>query len=148
MRTAKQYAEISRINFRPEVFSYPICQLRLRRTCTVAQRTIVACTRVLRLTHYGYRCPDEQCAGRSIMYRSAQADALALPSFTDCALMCCCWLARYGWEIADKVRERGGHLLARWVDSVLHRLPPRGARAGAAPPQPFRQALSAGPPSK
>lgn len=82
MRTAKQYAEISRITFRPEVYYCPMCQRRLRRTCTLAQRTIVTWSRVVRLTHYGYRCPDEHCPGRPLMHRSAQADALALPGFT------------------------------------------------------------------
>lgn len=82
MRTAKQYREITRMNVRPEVEVCSHCQLRLRRTCILAQRSIVTCTRVLYVTHSGYRCPDETCPGRAIMHRSAQADALALPGFT------------------------------------------------------------------
>lgn len=34
--------------------------------------------------------------------------------------------ASYVSEIADKVREGGGHLPAKWVDSVLHRLKHEG----------------------
>jgi len=37
---------------------------------------------VLYLVHRGYRCPDETCPGHPIVYRSAAADALALPGFT------------------------------------------------------------------
>lgn len=82
MRTAKHYAQVTRINLRPEVVVCPVCQLRLQRTCTLAQRTIVTLQSVLRLTHYGYRCPAVDCPGHPIMHRSAQADALALPGFT------------------------------------------------------------------
>jgi len=34
--------------------------------------------------------------------------------------------AKYVYEIADKVREGGGHLPAKWVDGVLHRLKHEG----------------------
>jgi hypothetical protein len=30
--------------------------------------------------------------------------------------------AKYVYESAEKVREGAGHLLAKWVDGVLHRL--------------------------
>src|SRR2546423_7305606 len=82
MRTAKQYTEVTRSNLRPEVEYCPFCKLRLRRTCTLGERTIVTCTNVLYLIHRGYRCPDETCSGHPIVYRSAAADALALPGFT------------------------------------------------------------------
>jgi hypothetical protein len=82
MRTAKKYREVTRINVRPEVECCSHCQRRSRRTCILAQRSIVTCTGVLYVTHSGYRCPDESCPGRAIMHRSAQADALALPGFT------------------------------------------------------------------
>lgn len=82
MRTAKQYAQITHLNFRPEVEDCPNCHRRLHRSCTLNRRIIVTCTRVLRVVHWGYRCPDPTCPGRSSMYRSAAADALALPGFT------------------------------------------------------------------
>ncbi len=41
MRTAKHYAEVSRINLRPEVEYCPFCGVRLQRTCTLSERTIV-----------------------------------------------------------------------------------------------------------
>ena len=34
--------------------------------------------------------------------------------------------AKYEYEIADKVREGGGHLPPKWVDGVLHRLKHEG----------------------
>ena len=37
---------------------------------------------VIKLVHAGYRCPDPQCVGHRRTYRSARADALALPHFT------------------------------------------------------------------
>ncbi|HEX9134485.1 MAG TPA: hypothetical protein VF844_19520 [Ktedonobacteraceae bacterium] len=45
----------------------------------------------------------------------------------------------------SQVASTGGHLPAKWVDGILHRLPPRGASTGAAPPQPLSQALPADP---
>ncbi len=82
MRTAKQYAEVTRINLRPEVEYCPFCQCYLRRTCTLGERTIVTLHQVVYLVHRGYRCPDEDCPGHRVVYRSAAADALALPGFT------------------------------------------------------------------
>jgi hypothetical protein len=82
MRTAKHYAEVSRINLRPEIEYCPFCGVRLRRTCTLSERKIVTLGKVLSLVHRGYRCPEETCCGHQVVYRSAAADALALPGFT------------------------------------------------------------------
>lgn len=82
MRTAKQYAEVTRVNLRPEVEYCPFCQRYLRRTCTLSERTIVTLHRVLYIVHRGYRCPDYACPGHAVVYRSATADALGLPGFT------------------------------------------------------------------
>ncbi len=43
---------------------------------------IVTLEQVIRLVHCGYRCPKEDCEGKSILYRSMEADALALSGFT------------------------------------------------------------------
>lgn len=82
MRTAKQYTEVTRLNLRPEISYCPFCQCYLRRTCTLSERTIVTLHKVLYLVHRGYRCPHDACPGHAIVYRSAAADALALPGFT------------------------------------------------------------------
>ena|SRR5437762_3481599 len=39
-------------------------------------------TSALQMTHVGYRCPNADCTDRSRVYRSALADAQALPGFT------------------------------------------------------------------
>ncbi len=43
---------------------------------------IITLKQVIRLVHCGYRCPHPECPGRSRLYRSAEADALALAGFT------------------------------------------------------------------
>jgi len=43
---------------------------------------IITLKQVMRVVHCGYRCPQEACPGRTVLYRSAQADALALSGFT------------------------------------------------------------------
>lgn len=82
MRTAKQYNQVTRLNMRSDVRYCPFCQCYLRRVATLNQRHIVTLHQVLFLTHCGYRCPQERCPGSQVMYRSAQADGLALPGFT------------------------------------------------------------------
>ncbi len=59
-----------------------VCERRLRRSVIISRRTIVTLSEVILLTHWGYRCPDGGCVGHSRLYRSAVADALALPGFT------------------------------------------------------------------
>lgn len=82
MKKAKNYAEITRRFYRPELYCCPECQRHLRRTSTLSQRKVVTLSGVIKVTHAGYRCPDSQCAGGGRTYRSTAADALALPSFT------------------------------------------------------------------
>jgi hypothetical protein len=43
---------------------------------------IITLKQVIRLVHCGYRCPHPDCSGRKTLYRSAEADALALAGFT------------------------------------------------------------------
>jgi len=82
LRTTRQYAEVTKVTLRPEIFYCPFCQRYLRRVSTLSERKIVTLHRVLSLVHLGYRCPDESCRGHAVVYRSAAADALALPGFT------------------------------------------------------------------
>jgi len=49
------------------------------------------------------------------------------------------------YAIADKIREGGGHLPPKWVDGILHRLPPRGTNARPAASHTLGQALPADP---
>ena len=82
MRKAKTYPKREIRHYRPELTHCPFCQTKLQRAVTLAQRTIVTLNEVLFVDHRGYRCRNAQCEGKQQVYRSAQADALALPSFT------------------------------------------------------------------
>src|SRR6266702_2135654 len=68
--------------FRTELTICPRCQTRLRRYATLSQHTVITLNGPVRLTHRGYRCPNAACETRIRSYRSAAADALALPGFT------------------------------------------------------------------
>ena len=64
----------------------------LREVKTLSKRTVITLGEVIKVTHAGYRCPGMQCPGYQRTYRSAAADALALPGFTygvDIVLLFC-----------------------------------------------------------
>lgn len=82
MRTAKVYDHLPVQRFRPEVTHCPTCQTRLRRWVTIAERTIITLAGPIRVIHRGYRCLNPACPAPPRLYRSAGADALALPGFT------------------------------------------------------------------
>lgn len=82
MKPAKRFTHVQRRFYRPEVSHCRVCQKRLRRAVTLSERTVITLEGVIKLVHAGYRCPDPQCEGHRSTYRSAQADALALPWFT------------------------------------------------------------------
>lgn len=85
MRKRKQpraYAAVTRRFYRPEMTICPTCQTPLRRYATLSQRTVITLDGPVRLIHRGYRCPNVDCPTRPRSYRSAAADALALPGFT------------------------------------------------------------------
>ncbi|GHO64849.1 hypothetical protein KSC_037410 [Ktedonobacter sp. SOSP1-52] len=82
MKPARTFSQVSRRFYRPEVTHCADCQKRLRRAVTLSERTVVTLQEVIKLVHAGYRCSDAQCVGHQRTYRSARADALALPHFT------------------------------------------------------------------
>lgn len=81
-KQARVYREVTRRYFRPEITVCPTCQTRLQRYATLSERTVITLDGPLKLIHRGYRCPNEECATHRRSYRSAAADALALPGFT------------------------------------------------------------------
>ena len=81
-KQARVYREVTRSYFRPEITVCPTCQSRLHRYATLSERTVIRLSGPLKLIHRGYRCPNEECATHRRSYRSAAADALALPGFT------------------------------------------------------------------
>src|SRR5436305_3067071 len=82
MRKKKRYAQAVKRIMRPELTHCLECQSKLQRSVTISDRIIVTLKQVIRLVHCGYRCPHPQCRGRSRLYRSREADALALAGFT------------------------------------------------------------------
>jgi hypothetical protein len=82
MKPAKRFTRVQRRFYRPEVYHCRVCQKRLHRAVTLSERTVITLEGVIKLVHAGYRCPDPQCEGHQHTYRSAKADALALPWFT------------------------------------------------------------------
>jgi hypothetical protein len=82
MRTKKAYPQRIKRIYRPELTECVECQSRLRRVATVSQRMVVTLSEVIQVVHCAYRCPNTQCPGHARLYRSTQADALALPGFT------------------------------------------------------------------
>src|SRR5258708_1349631 len=82
MRKKKIYQQITKRTYRPEMTHCVDCGSRLRRAVTIAARTVITLKEVVRVVHRGYRCPQSDCPGHKRLYRSSEADALALPGFT------------------------------------------------------------------
>jgi hypothetical protein len=82
MRTKRAFPQVVKRIYHPELKYSLECQSRLERCCTVSQRTVVTLSQVVRVIHCGSRCPHPSCPGRPRLYRSGQADAMALPGFT------------------------------------------------------------------
>ena len=82
MRRPKVYAQCTKCSFRAELTTCLTCGTRLRRYATLSERTVITLDGPIQVTHCGYRCPDTDCPTHLRSYRSAAADALALPGFT------------------------------------------------------------------
>ncbi len=82
MRKKKSYPQAVKRIMRPELTHGLECQSKLQRCVTISDRMIITLKQSIRLVHCGYRCPQPDCAGRNTLYRSAEADALALAGFT------------------------------------------------------------------
>jgi len=82
MKTVRKLPSVTKRFYRPEHSVCPECQRRLRRAVTLSERTIITLGGVIKVIHAGYRCPNAECAAGHRTYRSAVADALALPGFT------------------------------------------------------------------
>jgi hypothetical protein len=119
MKPARKFTQVSRRFYRPEQYHCPVCQRRLRRAVTLSERTVVTLGEVIKLVHAGYRCPDPACGGHERTYRSARADALALPWFT------------YGLDIVllvGRLRLREHQTVDEIHGELLKRLAPLGVK--------------------
>jgi hypothetical protein len=80
---------------------------------------VITLEEVIKLVHAGYRCPDADCPGSKRTYRSAKADALALPRFT------------YGLDIVllvGRLRLREHQTVDEVHQELLKRLEPLGVK--------------------
>jgi len=82
MKPVKKYENVIRRFYRPEIHNCPECGKSLKRAITVTERTVVTLSGVIQLIHGGYRCLNQECGAKGRTYRSAAADALALPRMT------------------------------------------------------------------
>lgn len=82
MKRRRNYEHVSRRWYRSTEHQCAVCGRTLRQALTLTRRTVITLEGVIKLIHAGYRCPDPQCVGHQRTYRSAAADALALPGFT------------------------------------------------------------------
>src|SRR6266516_3808192 len=90
MRRPKVYTHLTKRIFRSELTTCLTCGTRLRRYATLSARSVITLDGPIQLTHCGYRCPNPSCPTQRHSYRSAAADALALPGFTfglDCVMV-------------------------------------------------------------
>ena len=82
MRKKKMYHQVVKHIMRPEITHCLECQRKLQRGVTISDCMIITLKQVVRVVHCGYRCPQGECPGRTILYRSAESDALAFSGFT------------------------------------------------------------------
>ncbi len=119
MKRARNYPTVRRQWYRPLEKACPECHRRLREAMTLSRRTVITLQGVIKLTHAGYRCPDAQCSGHQRTYRSAEADALALPHMT------------YGLDIVllvGRLHLREHQTVDEIHQEVLKRLEPLGVK--------------------
>lgn len=82
MRKKKEFTHLPKRIFRSELTSCVTCGTRLKRYATLSHRIVITLEGPLEVLHCGYRCPNPHCQATVRSYRSAEADALALPGFT------------------------------------------------------------------
>ena len=119
MKHSRSYQEVRRRWYRPVEHTCPECGRTLREALTLTRRTVITLEGVIKLTHAGYRCPDQQCVGHQRTYRSVEADALALPHFT------------YGLDIVllvGRLRLREHQTVDELHQELLKRLEPLGVK--------------------
>jgi hypothetical protein len=115
LRRPKLYTQRTKRIFRAELTSCLSCGRRLRRYATLSERTVITLDGPLHVTHCGYRCPQPECPTQKRTYRSAAADALALPGFT------------FGLDIVvlvGQLRLAQQHSLDQTHQAILARLAP------------------------
>src|SRR5438876_3656949 len=119
MRHSRSYPNVIRRWYRPVEHECLECHRTLREAVAVSRLTMTTLEGVIKLNHAGYRCPNPQCVGHQRTYRSAKADALALPWFT------------YGLDIVllvGRLRLREHQTVDELHQELLKRLEPLGVK--------------------
>lgn len=119
MNHSRSYVKVIRRWYRPIEHECPECHRTLREAMTLTRRTVITLDGVIKLNHAGYRCPEVECPGHQRTYRSAVADALALPYFT------------FGLDIVllvGRLRLREHQTVDEVHEELLERLAPLGVR--------------------
>jgi hypothetical protein len=115
MRCPKVYTQRTKRVLRAELTTCLTCATRLRRYATLSERTVITLDGPIQITHCGYRCPRSDCSTHLRSYRSAAADALALPGFT------------FGLDVVilvGQLRLAMQHTLDQTHQALLRRLAP------------------------
>ncbi len=119
MKRCRSYPSLTKRWYRPQEHECPDCHRKLQAVKTLSKRTVITLKEVIKVTHVGYRCPNAQCLGHQRTYRSALADALALPYFT------------YGLDIVllvGRLRLMEHQTVDEVHQELLRRLEPLGVR--------------------
>jgi hypothetical protein len=82
MRKKREFSNLTKRTFVPEMVNCPTCKNRLKRYATLSHKTVITLQGPVYAVHCGYRCPKPGCQTNRRVYRSAACDALALPGFS------------------------------------------------------------------
>lgn len=83
MKISKEYSELPRYYYRPELKLCLACGAGLKRSHTAWEKTISSMSGTARVYNQAYRCEvGEGCSQPERVYRSAYADGLSLPYYT------------------------------------------------------------------
>jgi hypothetical protein len=75
MKPPREFGEVPRVRYRPEVRTCPHCGAPLAPSHPVWRKVVQSLTGIAHVTSLGYRCPAPACAFGRTVYRSARAEA-------------------------------------------------------------------------
>lgn len=113
MKTAKDYTQVPRQRYYPEVEGCLACGSHLRPAHAVWRKYLTRLEGMSHITNVGCYCPNPACPQPHRIYRSAVADSLSLRGYRY-GLDVIVWIGQLRWnqqrtrtEIYQQVRERG-----------------------------------------
>jgi hypothetical protein len=81
MKTAKDYSDVTRIYYRPEMSHCLGCNTPLKRSHRIWNKYIHQLSGTIYAVSMGYRCPNPNCS-TNLIYRSAEAESLSLKYYS------------------------------------------------------------------